>query len=194
VQAHETSNFQETDNLVLRTEELSEWGCQNGKEIFVITNNLPFMNTVYKGHSTPPKLTEIILCLCVLQPTSQGLLHVIRGQSGWPFERGFLLREWWLWGLTHYSSSPSTWMQMNAWEPESYHGSFHGRWRETLHSPYQLLICGLPFLSWGSGPQALDPATSCNEDGDWVFPWRQISPPILPPYICCSPCNYPLVM
>ena len=53
--------------MVSHLEEL-EWKVSlAGTEIFVITNNLPFEGTFYKGHSSSKLLNEIILRLRVLQ-------------------------------------------------------------------------------------------------------------------------------
>lgn len=49
----------------------------NDTEIFVITDNLPFKGTYYKGHSSSKKLNQIILGMRLFEIRSSALLHII---------------------------------------------------------------------------------------------------------------------
>ena len=63
--------------MVSCLEELERNGSLAGTEIFLITDNLPFEGTFYKGHSSSKLLNEIILRLRVLQLRASCILHVI---------------------------------------------------------------------------------------------------------------------
>ena len=73
----ESSNYRESDNLEKRLEQLELEGKLNGKEIFVITDNIAFEGCFYKGHSTAEKLSDIILRLRLLQRRTGTIIHVI---------------------------------------------------------------------------------------------------------------------
>jgi hypothetical protein len=73
----ESSNFREADNLVSHLEELDKGGLSDETKVFIITNNLPFEATFYKGHSSSKKLNHVILCLQLLQLRCSCILHVI---------------------------------------------------------------------------------------------------------------------
>jgi hypothetical protein len=75
--AGQSSNFQEANNLVSRMEEEAVTGLLDDKECFIFTDNTAFEGTFYKGHSTSPVLTNIILRLRILQLRHSVILHVI---------------------------------------------------------------------------------------------------------------------
>lgn len=73
----ESSNFREALNLVARLEKLAHDGELNGQEIFLLTDNIVFEGTFYKGHSQDEKLTDLVLRLRKVELEHQLVLHVI---------------------------------------------------------------------------------------------------------------------
>jgi hypothetical protein len=74
---NESSNFREADNLVSRMERIADTMNLHGKEVFLLTDNMAFEGTFYKGHSSSEKLSDIILCLRVVQRNTGCIIHVI---------------------------------------------------------------------------------------------------------------------
>ena len=74
----ESSNFRETDNLVLKVKDLHlvQEGTLRDQELFLFTDNWVFEDCYYKGHSASKELSDIILRLYLAQRNSHPRLHV----------------------------------------------------------------------------------------------------------------------
>ncbi|KAL7468881.1 hypothetical protein ACHAXS_009127 [Conticribra weissflogii] len=73
----ESSNWQEANNLVTRVEDLAEAGRLEDIELFLLTDNIVFEGTFYKGHSNSPKLNAIIFRLRRLEKETGCTMHVV---------------------------------------------------------------------------------------------------------------------
>ena len=75
--AAQSSNFCKADNLVSRMGEGADTGIWDENECFILTDNEAFEGIFYKGHSSSPELTDVILHLWILQQKHSKILHVI---------------------------------------------------------------------------------------------------------------------
>ena len=75
--AHESSNFREAYNLTRELIGLIKEGQMEGREVFLITDNMVFESCYYKGYSDSPKLTDIIFDLRKAQRDGGVIVHVI---------------------------------------------------------------------------------------------------------------------
>ena len=73
----ESSNWREAHNLTSRVEDLGGQGRLTGKEMFLLTDNDTFEKCYYKGHSSSPKLNNIIFRLHKLEQETGAIFHVI---------------------------------------------------------------------------------------------------------------------
>ena len=73
----ESSNFQEVDNLVRRVESLALQGAVGGQELYLLTDNIVFESTFYKGYSSSRKLSSIILRLWMVEKEHSLVLYVV---------------------------------------------------------------------------------------------------------------------
>ena len=73
----ESSNFREADNLVRRVESLAREGAIRGQELYLLTDNIVFESTFYKGYSSSCKLSSIILRLWMVEKEHSLVLHVV---------------------------------------------------------------------------------------------------------------------
>ena len=63
--------------MTSRAEDLDGQGRLTGKEMFLLTDNDTFEKCYYKGHSTSPKLNDIIFRLHKLERETGAIFHVI---------------------------------------------------------------------------------------------------------------------
>ena len=73
----ESSNYREAENLLTRLESAVKDGKYKGAEVLLITDNIVFEGTYYKGYSRSPKLCDLALRLHKAALFGGVILHVI---------------------------------------------------------------------------------------------------------------------
>ena len=73
----ESSNWREAANLASKFERKANEGVLRGREVFLITDNMVFESTFYKGHSTNKKLNDIVFRIRKVEKDTGCILHIV---------------------------------------------------------------------------------------------------------------------
>ena len=73
----ESSNWREMNNLTTRVERMADQGRLRRKELTVITDNDTFYRAFHKGHSSSPKLNNIVFRLHRVARVTGAIIHVV---------------------------------------------------------------------------------------------------------------------
>ena len=73
----ESSNWREASNLASKFERKASEGKLTGREIFLLTDNMVFESTFYKGHSSNKKLDGIVFRIRLVEKEVGCIVHVI---------------------------------------------------------------------------------------------------------------------